>query len=121
MLRTHVVKSPEDLKHPLYQDLIKCVTHITAEHPRVLFIAGHDHGLQYIEKGRIRQIVSGSGSKQSDIHKKKPLKYGYNKQGFSIVDVLQGHKINVTYYIDSPKDSLTKSYETIVDFENHTD
>lgn len=118
LFRTHVTKSPEDIKHPLYQELIQRATSITENHPKVLFISGHDHGLQYIEKGKIRQVVSGSGSKQSHIHKRKPLKYGYNKQGFSMIDILEGNEIKVVYYIDNPKDSLTKSYETVVDFKD---
>jgi len=117
LFRSHVFKSAEDLKHPIYKDLIQRVTSITENHPKVLFISGHDHGLQYIEKGKIRQVVSGSGSKESDIHKRKALKYGYNKQGFSIIDVLENRDIRITYYIDNPKDSLTKSFETIVNFQ----
>ncbi|WP_313514868.1 metallophosphoesterase [Sphingobacterium sp.] len=116
LLRTHVVKFAEDLKHPIYQDLIKRVTDATAEHPKVLFVAGHDHGLQYIEQDKIRQVVSGSGSKQSDIHQREPLKYGYNKQGFSVIDLLNNGKVRLTFYIDSPKDSLTKSYEVLIEF-----
>ncbi|GGE13435.1 MULTISPECIES: metallophosphoesterase [Sphingobacterium] len=116
LLRSHVIKFAEDLKHPIYQDMIKRVTTVCEDHPKVVFISGHDHGLQYIEKDNIRQVVSGSGSKQSDIHKREPLKYGYNKQGFSIIDILDNNQLRLTFYIDNPKDSLTKSYETIIDF-----
>ena len=116
LFRSKVFKSPEDLKHPLYADLIQRVTSITKDHPRVLFISGHDHGLQYISSGNIRQIVSGSGSKQSDIHQRKPLKYGYNKQGFCVVDIMENDDIRVTFYIDKPKNTLTKDFETVVDF-----
>lgn len=116
LFRSKVFRSPEDLKHPLYADLIQRVTSTTKDHPRVLFIAGHDHGLQYISSGNIRQIVSGSGSKQSDIHKRKPLKYGYNKQGFCVVDLLENDDVRVTFYIDHPKSTVTKGFQTIVDF-----
>src|SRR5690606_21499399 len=116
LLRTHVIEVAEDLKHPIYQDLTNRVTDATADHQKVLFVAGHDHGLQYIEQDKIRQVVSGSGSKQSDIHQREPLKYGYNRQGFSVIDFLDNQKVRLTFYIDSPRDSLTKSYETLIGF-----
>ncbi|MGJ1205801.1 metallophosphoesterase [Sphingobacterium lactis] len=118
IFRKTAFKSPEDLPHPQYQDLIQRIEQAVSEHPRVVFLAGHDHGLQYILKGKNRQIVSGSGAKTSSIRKNKNLKYRYEKQGFAVLDCLDNNDLKLTFYIDSPKDSLTKSFETVLDFEN---
>lgn len=97
--RSKWFNSAEDLPHPIYKNLIDKVTEITRKHKNVLFLAGHDHGMQYIEEQHIRQIVSGSGSKTSFVQKGKDLLFRSENQGFCIVDCLEDESLSVQFYI----------------------
>ncbi len=117
LFRSTVLASPEDIKHPAYADLRSRVLEICKDHPNLIYVAGHDHGLQYIVKDSLYQVVSGSGAKTSEIRKDKTLKYRYNKQGFCVLDCLDNGAIAVQFYIDEPEEALTKSFETIIQFQ----
>lgn len=106
-------KSAEDLPSEAYQSLVRDVMDAKAKHKNVLFVAGHDHGLQFIETPDITQVVSGSGSKSSFIRKNKNLKYKFENQGFCIIDCMDNGAMHLSYYIF--KDSVAiKSYEAIL-------
>ncbi|WP_437921946.1 metallophosphoesterase [Sphingobacterium sp. LRF_L2] len=98
VLRSTVFSSAEDQKHPIYRDLIKRMTKLLHDHPNVILVSGHDHGLQYIESDNLRQIVSGSGAKTSMITNAKDLLFRYEKQGFCILDYYSNGHLNVKFY-----------------------
>jgi len=110
LLRATAFRSAEDLPHPVYKNLIQKVTAITEKYPQVIFISGHDHGLQFIEKNNKTQIVSGSGSKTSMIYKGKGLVYAYEKQGFCTLDLLDNSDLLLRYYIYE-NDTATQTFE----------
>lgn len=116
VLRSTVFKSPEDLSHPTYKNLIRDISTAVGNHKNVIFVSGHDHGLQYIVDKSFRQIVSGSGSKTSFIHSGKTLKYKYNKQGFCILDCLDNGSLNVSFYMFKD-DKILKSFEDVIKHE----
>ncbi len=117
ILRSTALTSPEDIKHPLYSNLIVRVTEISKLHPNLIFVSGHDHGLQYIDKKGMHQIVSGSGAKISQIRKDETLKFRYNKQGFSVIDCLDNGDLRIQFYIEEPQDSLRKAFEAEIPFQ----
>ncbi|SMG29890.1 metallophosphoesterase [Sphingobacterium psychroaquaticum] len=99
LLRSTAFKTAEDLKHPLYRGLTDAVTKAAGEHRNLLYVSGHDHGLQYIEDENFKQIVSGSGSKSSHIRNSKDLLYKYEKQGFCMLDYWENKNLTVTFFI----------------------
>ncbi|WP_149524290.1 metallophosphoesterase [Sphingobacterium hotanense] len=117
LLRSTAFASPEDIKHPFYSDLIARVTEVSKFHPNLIFVSGHDHGLQYIDKEGMHQIVSGSGAKTSEIRKDESLKFRYNKHGFSVIDCHDNGELRIQFYIDEPQDSLTKAFEAEIPFQ----
>jgi len=108
-----VLKDAEDLPSKPYQTLVKDVMKARGKHSNVIFAAGHDHGLQFIETDSIVQVVSGSGSKSSFIIDNKNLKFKYEQQGFCVLDYLDNGDIHLTYYIFNGTDAV-KAYETRV-------
>lgn len=108
-----VLRSAEDLPSKKYQALIHDVMVAKGDHPNVLFAAGHDHGLQFIDNGEILQVVSGSGSKESFILDNKNLKFKYQQQGFCVADYLDNGTIVVTYYTYNGTDAV-KAYEATI-------
>lgn len=59
--------SPADQSHWRYREFIHQVNTLALLHERCVLVSGHEHSLQYLTaaNGKIRQIISGSGSKSS--------------------------------------------------------
>lgn len=89
--------SPEDMKHPLYKEMIEKVNSVFGDMPNVVYVAGHEHGLQLIKSKQL-QIVSGAGAKHS------PNKLGKNslfhsfENGYVIADQLMNNDMRYEYY-----------------------
>lgn len=90
--------SPEDLKHPLYKDMIKSVNGVFGNKPNVIYVAGHEHGLQLIKSKQL-QIVSGSGSKMNPNKLGKNSLFNEMRQGYVIADQLLNNNMRYEYYI----------------------
>ncbi|MBS1600681.1 MAG: BamA/TamA family outer membrane protein [Bacteroidetes bacterium] len=88
--------SPEDLRHPLYQEMIRLVDHVFAGFPNMIHVAGHEHGLQFIKNDQT-QVVSGAGAKESYVRADKAL-FGKVEPGFVTADLLTGNNMRFTFY-----------------------
>lgn len=98
LLRSTVFLNPEDMPHPQYKQLIKDISDVFEGFPNVIYVSGHEHGLQLIKDKGIHQIISGSGAKASYIKKGKNLIYGNSDQGFVTVDMLKDKSTRINYY-----------------------
>ncbi|HEX8609261.1 MAG TPA: metallophosphoesterase [Pedobacter sp.] len=96
LMRT-VFKNPEDQGHRSYRKMIAKVDAVFQGYEKLLHIAGHDHGLQFIKNERV-QVVSGSGAKQSYVRKGKDALYASTKPGYVIMDKLINNYVRFTYY-----------------------
>jgi tartrate-resistant acid phosphatase type 5 len=99
LLRSTVFRTAEDVKHPHYRELIESVTDALGNHPRVIYVSGHDHGLQLIQDDTFTQVVSGSGAKTSNIRMASDLRYRFGQQGFTVMDFLTNGEMKVIFYI----------------------
>ena len=55
-----------DIFNKNYSDFINQIQAVSDDFTdNVVFVSGHDHNLQYIEQDGFKQVISGSGSKQS--------------------------------------------------------
>lgn len=99
LLRTSVFLNPQDIPHPEYRYLKRQVTDVFKGFPNLIYVAGHEHGLQFIKDQDQYQIVSGSGAKKSYIKKGRDLLYKNSLQGFVTVDMMEDRSTRITYYI----------------------
>lgn len=92
--------NPEDLRHPLYQDMIKSVDAVFKQTSNYIHVSGHEHGLQFIKNDKTHQIqiVSGGGAKQNYTIKGKNSLFGKEDQGYVVSDLLPNNKLRFTYY-----------------------
>ncbi len=90
----------EDLAHPLYKDMRKRVDAIFSKSPNLVHVAGHEHGLQFIDNSKSGQVqvVSGSGAKQTHAVKGKYSLFSKAVQGYVIADLLTNNTVRFTYY-----------------------
>ncbi|MEJ7559461.1 MAG: metallophosphoesterase [Pedobacter sp.] len=96
LMRT-VFKNPEDQGHLSYKKMIVKIDAVFKGYDKVIHIAGHDHGLQFIKNEQV-QVVSGSGAKHSYVGKGKDALYASTKPGYVIMDKLINNYVRFTYY-----------------------
>ncbi len=89
---------PEDIQHPLYQEMIEQVSSVFEDFPNVVNVSGHEHSLQMIQRNGILQIISGSASKLTTVRKNNNLLYGKETHGFVIADELPDKSVRFTFY-----------------------
>lgn len=108
-----VFGSPQDIPHPVYQNMIRDIEVVAKAHPNVIFVAGHDHNLQMIKDSNYHYILSGSGSKLSRVAKSRKTMYAAMEHGFATLEVSANKNVRVAFYI-SQVDSLKKDYDSSI-------
>lgn len=64
----------------------------------IIFLAGHEHCLQYMNKDAGLFLVSGAGSKQTAIANDKDLVFGHKSGGFMELDFFKNQSAWLTVY-----------------------
>ena len=105
-----VFGTPQDLTHPNYTKMINDVTDAVKSHKHVVFVAGHDHGLQMIQDSNYNYIVSGGGSKTNRVSKGKNSLYAASERGFAVMEVSTNKNVTVSFY--TVTDSVRNSFGT---------
>lgn len=106
---------PQDLSHPTYQNMIKDVQEVAKIHPNVIFVAGHEHNLQYIRDSSYNYIISGSGTKRTRVSANKNALFTSNLNGFAVLNISKHKNADVTFYTVS--DSIRKAFNGhVLDF-----
>jgi hypothetical protein len=82
-IRTQGGVSIQDRYNERYHELMSRLETMTLDAENVVFVSGHEHSLQYIENESIKQIVSGSGAKESVVSLGQNGLFSYGKQGFA--------------------------------------
>jgi hypothetical protein len=90
----------EDLKHRDYKEMIQEVDAAFAGVSNLVHIAGHDHGLQFIRNKSSLQVVSGAGTKTSQVVKGKDAMYADAVQGYVVADYFTDKSIHFNYYAE---------------------
>jgi hypothetical protein len=113
-----VFGSPQDLKYPLYANMINQVEEVLKAHPYVVHLAGHEHNLQLIKDSNYHYIVSGGGCKSQRVGHSRKTTYAAARQGFAVLDIFKNKDVRVTFYELNPKTKqVKKAYSgTILNF-----
>lgn len=89
---------PEDLRNKAYKQMINGVDAAFTGIPNLIHVAGHDHGLQFIKQNDYIQIVSGAGTKTSQVVRGKHALYGKAVQGYVVMDLFPDKSISIKFY-----------------------
>ncbi|MBP1652715.1 MAG: metallophosphoesterase, partial [Bacteroidetes bacterium] len=93
-----VFGTPEDLPNPDYQELVNGVEAAFKSHGPTIFVAGHDHALQFIKDKENYYIGSGSGAKETRVKKGAKSLYASNENGYAALEISKNGNITVQYY-----------------------
>jgi len=110
-IRTQGGVSIQDRYNERYNELMKRIETLALEYDNIVFASGHEHSLQYIENEGIKQIVSGSGSKNSAAALSKNGLFSAGKQGFAELTIFKDGSTWVSFYVNNegePKLMYTK-------------
>lgn len=111
-----VFGSPQDLKHPTYANMADSIQDVVKQHPNVIFVAGHEHTLQYFPDSNFHYIVSGSGCKNGRVEDTKKSEFALSALGFSTLEVSKNKNVRLTFYTTSPDSSGVAFTKNILNF-----
>ncbi len=110
-IRTQGGVSIQDRYNERYNKMMNRIETLALEYDNIIFTSGHEHNLQYIDNGGVKQVVSGSGSKQSGVALSNNGLFAYGKQGFATLTIYKDGSSNVSFYgeeNEAPKLLFTK-------------
>ena len=98
LIRTSGGVSIQDTQNLRYRSMVARLATIARRWGPVVFVAGHEHSLQYIEKEGVKQIVSGSGSKGTSVGLGEDGLFAFEGQGFAVLDFFEDGSSWVSFY-----------------------
>ncbi len=87
----------QDTAHPLYKEFAQGLRNILSHYPGSLYVAGHEHALQYIVDDSTHFIVSGSGAKTEYVKQKDRALYAKDVRGFAQVSLFDDGTISLSF------------------------
>jgi hypothetical protein len=126
----------QDTAHPINKAFSNAIQKIMAQYTGSIYVAGHEHALQYITKDSSHFIVSGSGAKTEMVKKKGYAEFADDVRGFVQLDILSDGAVTAHFYHTNEKSGELKEVFTkhinfskkveassrlpIIDFNNYT-
>jgi len=114
-IRTQGGVSIQDRYNERYNKLMKRIETLAFDTKNLVFVSGHEHTLQYIENENVRQIVSGSGAKESYATLSNNGLFSSGRQGFAELTIFKDGSSWVTIY--GEKDGNTERLFSRMIFE----
>ena len=93
--------SIQDLPNKKYKSFIKKTIGSFSSSSNIIYVAGHEHNLQYFNKNNYHHIISGSGSKTTWLSKNGGANFAYSQKGFSKLIATKDKELWVEFWIPS--------------------
>ena len=105
--------SPQDLQNKRYLEFRQRIIALSQYNSKLIFVAGHEHNLQYINKNNITQIISGSGADKTAI--KNNIKgFAYADLGYAKLNIYKDGSSEIQFFgVKDNKDELVFQKEII--------
>jgi hypothetical protein len=87
----------QDTAHPLYKEFREPIEALLESYPGSIYVAGHEHALQYIVKDSTHFIVSGSAAKTNDVKQKGFARFAKAVRGFAKLSIHQTGEITIHF------------------------
>ncbi len=102
------IGTSQDIAHPKYSEFRDIILNTARKNGHFIFASGHEHSLQYIERGGQSFIVSGSGSKKSATRRGEGSDFSYGKEGISELLVYEDGAVWVQFWTAEGSDEIGK-------------
>src|SRR5690606_6501862 len=105
----------QDTPHPVNKAFSQALQRIMRHYPGSLYVAGHEHALQYIVKDSTHFIVSGSVSKTEYVREKGYAVFAKDLLGFSRVSILANGAMIVAFFqVDENHPEGRQVFQTVI-------
>lgn len=88
----------QDTPNPVYKEFGNALQRIMRAYPGSIYVAGHEHALQYIVKDSTHYIVSGSASKIEYVKKKGHAIFAKDIRGFSRLSLMTDGSVGIAFF-----------------------
>ena len=88
----------QDISNQNYKKLADRLKTLISGRKNVVVVSGHDHNLQYIEQGDIRQIISGAGSKTEAAKAVGNNDFSFGKNGYVELKISKSGNAEVSFF-----------------------
>lgn len=88
----------QDTPHPLYRSFSEALQLIMRAYPGAIYVAGHEHALQYIVKDSTHYVVSGSAAKTEYVKQKGHAVFAKDILGFAELGILANGSVRLTFH-----------------------
>lgn len=88
----------QDNTHPKYRAIMKQIVSSMDQAEDVVYVSGHEHSLQLIEKGKHHYVVSGSGAKTTHVKMGKGSKFAKSEKGLAILNLDESGKADIQFW-----------------------
>jgi hypothetical protein len=87
----------QDTPHPVYKEFSRSIEAIMEKYPGSVYVAGHEHALEYIRKDSSHFIVSGSAAKTEGVRKKDYAVFARDIRGFVVLKSYSDGKLSMHF------------------------
>lgn len=87
----------QDIPNAKYQQLRRELLLAMNEYENVVYAAGHEHNLQYLEDNHLHHIVSGAGSKGTPLRFNKQIEFGAEHLGLARLDYFESGAVQLNF------------------------
>ncbi len=103
----------QDISHPKYQELKSELVTAMNEYDNVVYVAGHEHNMQYLKENRLHHIISGSGSKKTDLRFNQQIDFGAKRRGYAVLEYYNDGNVRLKFW-DAEKKGGEKIFNQIL-------
>ncbi|MEM6697429.1 MAG: metallophosphoesterase, partial [Bacteroidota bacterium] len=90
---------PQDLANGKYDAMRSDLLAGATKNGSYIFVSGHEHTLQYIERDQQHFIISGTGSKENAVRLGNGSEFAYGKMGYSKLDFYEDGTTWMRFYV----------------------
>lgn len=98
----------QDIAHHDYQTMKQQFMAAFGDYDNIIYMAGHEHNLQYFHEQGLHHIVSGSGSKTTYLASGKHMVYGESKKGFVKINHYKNGEVWMEFIIPEGDGSTSR-------------
>ncbi|WP_066627243.1 metallophosphoesterase family protein [Labilibacter marinus] len=112
----------QDIAHPVYQDMVNQITKALYEYDDMVYIAGHEHNLQFHQQETVHHIISGAGSKTSPVINNSSSKFAQAQKGYAKLLYYANGNVWLQFFtVENPNSPAYETYLYHKDVELNLD
>ena len=98
----------QDVVNPVYENMKNELEKVMNGFHNIIYVAGHEHNLQYVHKESIHHVISGSGSKVTKMKFNRSIDFGAVEKGYSKISYFENGEMWLEFTLVDEKTKQEK-------------